>query len=299
MNCDQPTFSDASTKKAKSIPLSGSKRMFPYLRLEPNLPMKEALEEDSLLFVSDSSSEASDAADRTIKRSRMDSPVANEKKAPAPEPESSPDSPIFLPIIQDADLPDPTIKNIAPDQYLIQLVKAQFGLSLKPKSGLELDDGYFASITEEQLAAYTLEVLTPARDNDVKTLRKLVEERGSQVVNCTNRFGESLLNLACRRGFTELAEFLLSKDVELNVRIKDDFGRTPLHDACWHPTPQLDICTWLIKKDPSLLLITDKRGNTPFQYARSEDWQTWRQFLFDNRDSLQLLTEPSTLKRFT
>merc|ERR1712087_1096740 len=143
-----------------------------------------------------------------------------------------------------------------------------------------------------------MDVLMPARDNNVQALKDLVDQKGPQVVNCVSRFGESLLNLACRRGFTEVAEFLLSDEIGLDVRLKDDFGRTPLHDLCWNPKPQLDICSWLLKRDPSLLLIADKRWSTPFQYARAEHFPTWRQFLYDNRASLRLLTEPSTLKQF-
>jgi len=200
-----------------------------------------------------------------------------------------------------SNLPDPKESKAEPDEFLRLLVKAQLGVELKVRKGLDLasEGGYFPDITEEQQAAYTMEVLTPARDNNVDALKALVEAKGRQAVDCCNRFGETLLNLACRRGFTEVAEFLLSKEIGLDVRMKDDFGRTPLHDACWHPKPQLDICGWLIERDPTLLLVSDKRGNTPFQYAREEDWPTWRQFLFDHRASLQQLTEPATLKRFS
>jgi Ankyrin repeats (3 copies) len=233
-------------------------------------------------------------ADRDAKRSRRDSPKTVGAKTVNVRSENMP----LLPIIADAELPDPKETKVEPDEYLQQLVKALYGIDVKVRNGLDLGDDYFKPITEAQQAAYTMEVLTPARENDVKTLKELVAAKGPQVVDCVNRFGESLLNLACRRGFTEVAEFLLSDEINLDVRLKDDFGRTPLHDACWHPKPQLDICGWLIKRDPSLLLVTDKRGNTPFMYARAEDFATWRQFLFDNRDSLQLLTEPLTLKQF-
>lgn len=234
------------------------------------------------------------ADDRDVKRSRRHSPVAEAPKLSIKDTVGVP----LLPIIANAELPDPKETKVEPDDYLKQLVKAIYGVDVKVRNGLDLGEEYFKPITDAQLAAYTMDVLTPARDNDVKTLKTLVAKNGPQVVNCVNRFGESLLNLACRRGFTEVAEFLLSDEIKLDVRLKDDFGRTPLHDACWNPKPQLNICSWLIKRDPSLLLVTDKRGNTPFKYARKEDFPTWRQFLFDNRDSLQLLTEPSTLKQF-
>lgn len=303
MNSELHKPTDVEKPSATPSSTSGNKRLFSYLYTDP-LVMKEtdsaALStEESVVPSQETESNASNGVDRTAKRSRKHSPVAEGRKSPVPEPEASPGEPCLLPIIVNAELPDPKGKNMGPDKYLLKLIEAQFGISVKPRSGLDLGDDYFIPVTEKQQAAYTLEVLTPARDNDVETLHKLVQERGRQVVDCSNRFGESLLNLGCRRGFTELVEFLLSKEVDLNVRIKDDFGRTPMHDACWHPKPQLDICSWLMKKDPSLLLVTDKRGSTPFQYARAEDWPTWRQFLFDNRESLQLLTEPSTLKRFS
>lgn len=239
---------------------------------------------------------AADDIERDAKRSRNYSPEPTAEKAMIPH-TSKVDFPL-LPIISDAVLPDPKESSAEPDEYLLQLVKALYGVDLKVRKGLELGQDYFKPITDAQQAAYTMEVLTPARDNDVKTLKDLVAKKGPKVVDCVNRFGESVLNLACRRGFVETAEFLLSDEINLDVRLKDDFGRTPLHDACWHPKPQLEICSWLIKRDPSLLLVADKRGSTPFQYARAQDYPTWRQFLFDNRDSLQLLTEPATLKQF-
>lgn len=255
-----------------------------------NMTTKIAVEKNEISSISEA---ASSEPGRDVKRSRMDSPKTEGMKLRM----QAKDLPL-LPIISDAKLPDPKESKAEPDEYLKQLFKAMYGVDVKVRGGLDLGEDYFKPVTEAQQAAYTMEVLTPARENDVKTLKELVAAKGPQVVNCVNRFGESLLNLACRRGFTEVAEFLLSDEINLDVRLKDDFGRTPLHDACWHPKPQEDICGWLIKRDPSLLLVTDKRGNTPFMYARAEDFPTWRQFLFDNRDSLQLLTEPSTLKQF-
>jgi hypothetical protein len=185
-----------------------------------------------------------------------------------------------------------------PDDYLLQLVETIYpGTTLKVKPALELND-YFATITEEQMAAYSMEVVNMARANDVEGLRKFYQVNGRDALDCFNRFGEGLLNMACRRGFKEMAKFLLSPEVGLNVRVRDDYGRTPLHDACWNPEPQLEICTWIMQKDPSLFLVADKRGFTPFQYARKSDWPVWRKFLFDNREYLKSFCKPEISKRF-
>merc|ERR1712228_84592 len=117
--------------------------------------------------------------------------------------------------------------------------------------------------------------------------------------DCFNRFGEGLLNLTCRRGFSDSVAFLLSDRVNLNVRVRDDFGRTPLHDACWNPEPLIDICTKLMEKDPSLFLVTDKRGYTAFQYARKTDWPLWRKFLFDRRHLLAPIMSEEIKSRFS
>jgi hypothetical protein len=195
-------------------------------------------------------------------------------------------------------LPDPKKSGVDPDQYLAQLVQALWGVSVKVQPALELKD-YFETITEQQMAAYNMEVVTITRQNNVEKLRELFEARGRDSLDCFNRFGEGLLNMACRRGMKEIVQFLLSDAVQLNVRVRDDYGRTPMHDACWNPEPQLEICSWIMAQDPSLFLISDKRGYTPFQYARKSDWQVWRQFLFDHREHLQALAQPDLLTKFS
>jgi hypothetical protein len=203
-----------------------------------------------------------------------------------------------------ASLPDYKTVGVDPDLYLIQLIQAMHpdGVRLQPKAALELDKyDFFPTITEQQMTSYTMEVVTATRQNQVEALREIVARQGPGAVDCFNRFGESLLNLACRRGFTEMVAFFIH-DVGLNVRSRDDGGRTLMHDACWSACePLLDIGSWLVEKDPSLLFIKDKRGYTAFQYARKSDWHIWRKFLFDNRDKLLqgLLQEPNLVSIFS
>jgi hypothetical protein len=190
------------------------------------------------------------------------------------------------------DLPDPNA-NVSPDAFFLQLVKAQYGISLQVQPALSLES-FFAEVSEEQMAAYNIQVVGAVRNNDLELLKKLHSE--GQLLNCSNRFGEALLNMACRRGFESIVEYLLSRP-GVDVRICDDSGRTPLHDACWHPSPQLNICKWILERDPAMFLITDRRGCTAFQYARPQHWGVWRKFLFENREYLEPLTKPEILSR--
>jgi Ankyrin repeats (3 copies)/GAF domain len=198
-------------------------------------------------------------------------------------------------------LPDPKTSTADPDEYLAQLVKAlspNQTVKLQIKASHLMED-YFPPISEEQMARYNVNVVSMARNNDLDGIKALFAEHGRDALDCYNRFGEGLLTLACRRGFRDMVQFFMSDEVNLPVRVRDDYGRTPVHDACWNPAPLLEICEWIMEKDPSLFLLADKRGFTAFQYARQSDWQVWRQFLFDHADLLRsFVTQSDLAKRF-
>ena len=79
-----------------------------------------------------------------------------------------------------------------------------------------------------------------------------------------------------------MVRFLLDEGV--SVRLRDDYGRTPLHDALWTQEPEFDLVELLVRVCPDLLLITDKRGFTPLSYVRRDHWIPWCQFLDDHKD---------------
>ena len=115
------------------------------------------------------------------------------------------------------------------------------------------------------------------REKNVPMLRTMLEEGIS--LDACNRFGESLIHMACRRGDVNVVRFLLSEG-RVNILVRDDFGRTPLHDACWTAEPHFGVMDVLLEHAPmSLLLAEDVRGHTPFHYARREHWESWVSYL--------------------
>jgi Ankyrin repeats (3 copies) len=171
-----------------------------------------------------------------------------------------------------------------PDEYFLRLLNVICPhLKWNVQPAAQLFD-YFPTITEAQMARYQMHIVNMVRTNDRVALQQYVSQHGPQALDCCNRFGESLLHMACRRGFTEMVQWLLS--LPLTVRVRDDGGRTPLHDACWCPEPPLAICTAILQRDPSLFLIADQRGYTPFQYARQSDGTIWCRFLYEHRFTL-------------
>jgi len=154
------------------------------------------------------------------------------------------------------------------------------------------DDDFFQPITEERLNAYGADIIAAVRTSNVSELRRMYVEEGRRMDGC-NRFGESVLHTACRRGEAAVLRFLVAEQktnggAGVDLRVRDDYGRTPMHDACWTAAdePNVELLRILLQEWPDLLLVQDKRGSTPLQYIRSGQWSAWNKFLRDHRTML-------------
>merc|ERR1739844_573061 len=97
---------------------------------------------------------------------------------------------------------------------------------------------FFLEIKDEHISAYNLDVITAVREKDITTLRKMHQQ--GLTLQCCNRFGESIIHMACRRGLFEVVKFLV-EEAGLSILLRDDYGRTPLHDAFWTPKPEPEL----------------------------------------------------------
>ena len=88
--------------------------------------------------------------------------------------------------------------------------------------------------------------------------------------------------MVCRRGDADLLQIML--DVGSTVQVADDYGRTPLHDACWAATPSFDTVELIADRDITLFHMTDSRGAVPLSYVRREHWPEWIEFLENKKD---------------
>ena len=176
-----------------------------------------------------------------------------------------------------------------PQTTLTELLQAS-GYKAETRKSSEMRD-FFIKFTEEHFAAYDAEVVQAIRRNDVVSLREL--HRNGKSLQCANRYGESLVHMACRRGHIDTVRFLVG-EANVSLRVKDDVGRTPLHDACWSASPNFDLMELLMEHEPDLLLVADNRGHYPFSYARRNHWESWTNFLQQKKDYLKLrtFTEP-------
>lgn len=131
--------------------------------------------------------------------------------------------------------------------------------------------------------AHTVELMTAARLGDLKTIRQM-HERGLNL-QCCNRFKESIVHTAARRGHYEVLEYL-SKHAGVSLRVCCDTGRTPLHEAAWSTTPNFRLVTLLLQDCPDLLGVVDSRQFAPLDYVPRSAFSAWNQFLNENRSLL-------------
>eukprot|EP00549_Striatella_unipunctata_P002099 CAMPEP_0118714686 /NCGR_PEP_ID=MMETSP0800-20121206/26356_1 /TAXON_ID=210618 ORGANISM="Striatella unipunctata, Strain CCMP2910" /NCGR_SAMPLE_ID=MMETSP0800 /ASSEMBLY_ACC=CAM_ASM_000638 /LENGTH=297 /DNA_ID=CAMNT_0006620569 /DNA_START=308 /DNA_END=1201 /DNA_ORIENTATION=- len=181
-------------------------------------------------------------------------------------------------------------KNQSPFDFVLDIIRKHNkdvdDSKIMPAS-LSLD--IFELPTEEQIAAYDHDVVGAVQTQDLEKLRELLSI-DPLYLQCCNRFGESLLHMACRRGFKNVVK-LLMEEANVTVYKCDDYGRTPMHDACWASVPQYEVMEMLLEKAPELLLLKDARGFTPFSYVRKDHWEGWIKFL-STRTHLLLQWKP-------
>ena len=132
------------------------------------------------------------------------------------------------------------------------------------------------------MASYRSAILQVVKGNHVEEFRRMLVAGLSS--NACNQHGESLLHMVCRHGKVELFRVLLAHDVD--IQQTDDYGRTPMHDACWASQPSFEIAQYLMERDPALLFLFDARGSLPLSYVTKSLWNDWNEFLEDNIDAL-------------
>jgi len=163
-----------------------------------------------------------------------------------------------------------------PDDFLQQILE---GISAKSFPSETWHD-YFQTMTPDNVGAYTTEMVKAIRNDEYGYLRERL--RNGHTLQCCNTHGESILHLVCRRGSEDMLRFLM-EEAGVSVRIRDDKGRTPFHDACWTENPKFDLVFALLESSPELLFVQDHRGHTPLSYVPKKCWGKWNGFLQQNR----------------
>jgi hypothetical protein len=137
-----------------------------------------------------------------------------------------------------------------------------------------LENAYHSKPTQLQMASHGIKVIQGVRKSDKKLIKRLLNAGLSP--NPCNKFGESIIHMICRRGDSELLKLFVEHGC--NLQVSDDFGRTPLHDACWTSVPNFEIIELILMRDRRLMNIVDCRGSSPLSYVKRDHWGDWIQF---------------------
>lgn len=173
-----------------------------------------------------------------------------------------------------------------PDDCLSSLLREQ-GISIAPVSSDSLQ-GFFFEMKAENFACYDNQIAHACRSGDLDAVREHVG--AGKPLLCCNKFKESTIHTICRRGHEELLRYAIH-GAHSPICVRDEQGRTPLHDAAWAHEPNFELVKLLLANCPDLLLIKDNRGFTPLSYAGRPCWKKWCDFLEENRH----LLAPKTL----
>ena len=208
---------------------------------------------------------------------------------PIPRGDSSP-APLTL-VSEVPPPPTPVINK--PSDYWKSLLD-EWNVPVLDTVGIEQDESRdsvdFMETTSERVEAYqSIELLTAVRRRDIPTLKRIASEKKSEggTMNACNRFGESILHLACRKGSLDVVELLVGSNCDCSLLVRDDYGRTVLHDACWTVNPPWELIKLILKKAPVLWRVSDIRGHLAIQYVPKTAWPQWSAFLSKNKALLQ------------
>ena len=169
------------------------------------------------------------------------------------------------------------------DYYLSLLRQNEKSKRARPVPFTALLRSFFLEMSDEHVSGYDMPKAAALRTEDLAGFRRMIAQ--GQNLQVCNRFGESIVHAICRRGSDKLLQFFLD-EANVSLKVVDDYGRNVMHDACWTAQPHFDLVERVLRNCPDLLLIEDKRGNTPLHYVRKEHWGLWCQFLDDHVDLL-------------
>jgi len=177
-----------------------------------------------------------------------------------------------------------------PDVFLVQTLKISNYIT---QDTLTSDswEPYFTAVTPERVAAHSLVVAKAIRRADLCALKAL-RKQGAKLNGC-NKQGESSIHLACRIGNLSVLKFLVNI-ASVSVRVRDDQGKTPLHDACWTASPNFQVIHFILNQAPELLFLTDHRGYTALHYVPAECQDDWVQWIDEHQEWLRRKVHDST-----
>lgn len=134
---------------------------------------------------------------------------------------------------------------------------------------------------------YPVELANAVRSGDMAKLWCLVPD--ARAANMQNKWGNSLLMLACRyMGNTgDAVKLLLHR--QASVCVCCDAGKTPMHDLCWMIRTEeqfelFKLVMFAAGPPRNLLLVEDHHGQTPLDYLPEDLYEKCNAFIEQHKN---------------
>ncbi len=121
------------------------------------------------------------------------------------------------------------------------------------------------------------DIFSAAKEGNIEEVRRLVESGVD--VNVKDNDGRTPLHFAAGLGYIEVVKYLISKGAYVNVK-ENAHGATPLHLAA--EFGQIEVVKYLISKGAEVN-VKDNYGNTPLDYARKTEVEMYLKRVGANR----------------
>ena len=165
---------------------------------------------------------------------------------------------------------------VSPQDYVDAMI---YALGYSTKRHYTLESAYYNRSTPLQQASFRSHVLNLVKIGNARELKTHLQCGLSP--NPANAYGESLLHKVCRLGRSRLLQVLL-EDCCVDVRVADEHGRTPLHDAC--AANSIECFELICERDLRLLYMADHLNMVPLQFVPKTAWMDWILFLDAKRE---------------
>lgn len=144
----------------------------------------------------------------------------------------------------------------------------------------ESSSRYYSKVSNLQKASYGNAIIKAALNKDCETLKNLISQGLSP--NPSNQFGDSLMNIVCKRGYFDVFKTLI--ECGASIRTCDQLDRTPLHFAVSNPC--FELIDQILQHDINMLNAKDSFGKTPLEYITNESHSLqWKKFLIMKQPS--------------
>jgi len=200
--------------------------------------------------------------------------------------------------------PEPSFSNVCPQIYLDDLMHSR-GYPIQKVETLDSESYVISSPKQRPRGYASNQLLDLAREGKDKELIRTIKKNGTlclfQYASSRGDDGETLIHTICRycRKPDTLRIFL--EETGVDIRVADEYGRTPLHYACWRgekdnknggkdKSNNLDPCFQMIddimtsREMVNMFLYSDIHGSVPLSYVPRHHWKKWIQYLSSKKD---------------